>query len=95
MLIATVFHSGLWLASLFYLGEIRDAHGDVVTGLWDHFYLAIVTITTLGYGNLVPHGWWAEFVATIGAVLGFAGFAIISGIFIALMLAQLISSDDT
>jgi Ion channel len=32
-------------------------------GLWNGLYFAIVTVTTVGYGDVSPHGWAAHAVA--------------------------------
>lgn len=42
---------------------------DVVTGFWPAGYVAIVTLTTFGYGNVVPPDsarWVAAFCALAG-----------------------------
>jgi voltage-gated potassium channel len=32
-------------------------------GPWDGMYFAITTVTTVGYGDVTPHGWGAHLVA--------------------------------
>lgn len=32
-------------------------------GPWDGMYFAVVTVTTVGYGDIVPRGWEAHLVA--------------------------------
>jgi len=41
------------------------------------------TLTTVGYGNLLPHGVLANFAATIEALVGLLGFALITGLLVA------------
>jgi Ion channel len=35
-------------------------------------YFSFATLTTLGYGDIVPHDWWVRFVSTAEALIGFA-----------------------
>jgi hypothetical protein len=67
-------------ACLFMFGSVVDGNGHQISGTWSHFYFSAVTLTTLGYGNITPLGMFAEVVATIEAILGFMGFAIMAGI---------------
>jgi hypothetical protein len=88
IILMTPLQAALFIAALFSFGDIcRD--GVLVSSLWDHFYLAVVTITTLGYGNIVPASGWSEFVAVIASVLGLVGFALLIGVFGAVMLTQI------
>lgn len=43
-------------------------------------YWAIVTITTVGYGDVVPHTWLGQTVASIGMLIGYAIIAVPTGI---------------
>jgi len=38
-------------------------------GVWDGIYFAIVTVTSVGYGDLAPHGWAEHLVALAIMVL--------------------------
>lgn len=38
-------------------------------GPWDGMYFAVVTVTTVGYGDIVPRGWEAHLVALLIMVL--------------------------
>jgi hypothetical protein len=38
-------------------------------GVWNGVYFAVVTVTTVGYGDVVPHGWAAHAVALAIMVL--------------------------
>ncbi|MCK4950841.1 MAG: two pore domain potassium channel family protein [Gammaproteobacteria bacterium] len=65
---------------LYMLGTVADSDGKAINGMWQHFYFSAVTLSTLGYGNLTPSGIWSEIVATIQAIIGFMGFAVLAGI---------------
>lgn len=39
------------------------------TGVWDGIYFAVVTVTTVGYGDIIPHGWAPHVVALAIMVL--------------------------
>lgn len=41
------------------------------------------TLTTVGYGNLAPHGIRANFAATVEALVGLLSFALITGLLVA------------
>jgi hypothetical protein len=38
-------------------------------GLWNGLYFGVVTVTTVGYGDVTPHGWAAHIVALAIMVL--------------------------
>jgi inward rectifier potassium channel len=47
------------------------------------FFFSGHTLTTVGYGNLTPHGVLANVAATIEALFGLLGFAVITGLLVA------------
>ncbi len=47
------------------------------------FFFSGHTLTTVGYGTLAPHGVMANVAATIEALVGLLGFAIITGLLVA------------
>lgn len=47
------------------------------------FFFSGHTLTTVGYGNLAPHGIRANFAATTEALFGLLGFALITGLLLA------------
>ena len=61
-------------------GVLEYSDGIKVEGMWDHFYFSIVTLTTLGYGNIVPSNFSAELIVIIESLIGFMGFAVLAGI---------------
>ncbi|QHS13177.1 ion channel [Shewanella sp. Arc9-LZ] len=67
-------------ACLYMFGSVVDASGNEIQGTWKHFYFSTVTLTTLGYGNIVPNDIVAEVIATIQSIIGFMGFAVFAGI---------------
>ena len=75
-----LFNWAAFFACLYMFGTINDSTGSQVEGVWKHFYFSVVTLTTLGYGNLVPGDFTAELIATIETLIGFMGFAVLAGI---------------
>ncbi|MGB8768048.1 MAG: ion channel [Candidatus Korobacteraceae bacterium] len=47
------------------------------------FFFSVETISTIGYGNVVPTGLAANVVVTMEALAGLAGFAIVTGLLFA------------
>jgi len=71
----------LGFAFLYYVTGHFESHAVMnVTrkaSLLETFYFSVVSITTLGYGDFVPHGFscvWAAFEAVFGIV--FIGYSI-------------------
>lgn len=52
-------------------------------------YWAIVTITTVGYGDVVPHTSMGQFIASIGMLTGYAIIAVPTGILTAEMALEM------
>src|SRR5580698_8353608 len=50
---------------------------------WRAFFFSVETISTIGYGNVVPTGLAANFVVAVEALAGLAGFAIVTGLLFA------------
>lgn len=67
-------------ATLYMLGKVADSKGNLISSVWEHVYFSTVTLTTLGYGNIVPASTYTEVVASIQAIIGFSGFAALTGI---------------
>jgi hypothetical protein len=65
---------------LYMFGSVVDGDGIEIQGTWKHFYFSTVTLTTLGYGNLVPNDMISEVIATIQSIIGFMGFAVFAGV---------------
>lgn len=83
------------LKFVFLFAALFDLFGTVVEGdrmidgVWENVYFSIVTITTLGYGNLIPSGTISEVLAAIEAYLGFLFFAIVAGLSATIIVDQL------
>lgn len=75
-------------ACIYMLGTVVDGNGNPISGMWQHFYFSAVTLTTLGYGNLTPSGTFSEAIATIEAIIGFMGFAVLAGIVASIILKR-------
>ena len=80
-------------ACLYMFGTVVDSNGNPVEGTWDHFYFSAVTLTTLGYGTVVPGDLYTEVMATIEALIGFMGFAVLAGVVTSVALKDLNSND--
>lgn len=81
-------------ACLYMLGEVKTSSGKVIDGTWEHFYFSVVTLTTLGYGNLVPSDRWTEIVAVVESLIGFMVFAIYAGALASIALRRSVGPDD-
>jgi len=62
---------------------LSTAPGISQHAFWRAFFFSVETISTIGYGNVVPVTLAANFVVTIEALAGLAGFAIITGLLFA------------
>lgn len=62
LVLAAVFAGVLGLGALY--GYVAPGVGP-----WDGIYFAVVTVTTVGYGDIIPHGWAAHLVALAIMVL--------------------------
>jgi hypothetical protein len=76
-------------ACLYMFGSIANGDGIEIQGSWKHFYFSAVTLTTLGYGNLVPNDIFSEVIATVQSIIGFMGFAILSGVVASIALKRI------
>ena len=81
-------------ACLYMLGVVKTSDGVAIDGAWNHFYFSVVTLTTLGYGNLVPSDLWAEMIAVIESFVGFMVFAIYAGALASIALRRSLGPDD-
>ena len=66
----------------------RDVPGSTITNLGDAFWWAIVTVTTVGYGDIYPVTLEGRMIATVVMIVGIA----ILGILISSLGAQLLES---
>jgi len=66
---------GLIVAFAFLFFVIQGFKGIDLT-LRDSFYFSVITITTLGYGDIVPISYWTKFWAAFEAILGIIVFGL-------------------
>jgi inward rectifier potassium channel len=62
---------------------ITTTPGIAEAPFWRAFFFSVETISTIGYGNVVPTGIAANLVVTVEALAGLAGFAIVTGLLFA------------
>lgn len=65
-------------ATLMYLIEGPE---NGFTSIPTSMYWAIVTITTLGYGDITPHTWLGQMIASLAVITGYSIIAVPFGIF--------------
>ncbi len=59
---------------------INTAPGAGLSPFWRAFFFSVETLSTIGYGNIVPVNAWANFVVALEALAGLMGFAIATGL---------------
>lgn len=64
------------------------------TSIPQSIYWAIVTVTTVGYGDLVPHTIIGKFISSIAMILGYAIIAVPTGIITVAMSKPIISDQN-
>ena len=74
-------------ACLYMLGTVTEG-GVPIEGVWKHFYFSAVTLTTLGYGNIVPASTFTEILVTVESLVGFLGFAILAGVITSIIMKR-------
>jgi voltage-gated potassium channel len=57
----------------------EQGHNPAVTNTWDGVWFALVTITTVGYGDIVPHTDTGRVIASIIMIVGLGFLAILTG----------------
>jgi len=60
-----------------------EGHINGFTNIPQSIYWAIVTLTTVGYGDIVPHTILGKFLASFIMILGYGIIAVPTGIFAA------------
>lgn len=69
------------MGTLAYLFERGEEHG-VINSIPDGIYWAVVTMTTLGYGDVIPVTVMGKILTVITSLSGFAVIAVPTGIFV-------------
>lgn len=84
LIILFYFFLNLIFASIYYGLGIEHLHGTQqdsgLSAFWEAFFFSSQTLTTVGYGQISPAGYWASMVAAIEALLGLMSFAIMTGL---------------
>ncbi|MEO5340650.1 MAG: NAD-binding protein [Magnetococcus sp. MYC-9] len=62
----------LWSLVAIAFFVVERGNNPHVTSLWDGYYWMVVTVATLGYGDIVPHTTLGQAVAMIGVIAGIA-----------------------
>jgi hypothetical protein len=65
------------------VSDAADGNGlDLRPAAYKHFYLAAVTLTTLGYGDVRPNlrHWWGVFPAAICSAGALSGYVLLAAI---------------
>ncbi len=74
MLLLAVVFLGLWLAGGWLFYEAERPSG---LGFWDSLYWALITMATVGYGDIVPTTPAGRLVASLTAVFGIATYSLL------------------
>jgi len=82
------------IGSIMYLVEGGN-EGSSFTSIPKSIYFAIVTLTTVGYGDIAPQTELGQFLAAIVMIMGYAVIAVPTGIVSAEMVAQTTSNRET
>jgi len=60
--------------------EITTLTGNGFKDFLNGFFFSAQTITTVGYGGISPHGFWANSVSAFEALIGLLSFSFITGL---------------
>ncbi len=71
LVIAGIFAGGMYLASAWGLGSLEK---DVIDSWMDYYYFALITISTVGLGDILPAG----HMRALSGIAALTGFLIIS-----------------
>jgi inward rectifier potassium channel len=81
-LFANLVFAGLYLAAG--PGAIQGGESSSASARWQHaIFFSVQTIATIGYGQMTPHGTFANTLVAVEALTGLLGFALITGILFA------------
>ena len=62
---------------------VSTSPGMYLHPFWRAFFFSVETLSTIGYGNIVPVNLAANVVVAVEAVTGLAGFAVVTGLLFA------------
>jgi inward rectifier potassium channel len=81
--VAAFLVTNLFFATVYYMAGEDKIEGTVTNtggGIFlRDFFFSVHTLTTVGYGNVVPHGFFTNMVAALEALTGLLGFAVATG----------------
>jgi inward rectifier potassium channel len=76
--------ANIFFASLYsFIGTnnlVGTHDGSLHNSFWDGLFFSVQTLTTVGYGGIIPYGIAANILAALEAMIGLLGFAIITGL---------------
>ena len=78
---AAYFLINLPFALAYYLCGPHALAGDAsLKGFWRYFFFSIDTFATIGYGNITPNGFAANFLVTLEAIFGLLSVGLVAGL---------------
>lgn len=83
-IIVGYFIVNIFFASLYYMIGLENLKNaldpDPVQSFMNAFFFSEQTLTTVGYGGIVPHGFMANLISAAEAMTGLLGFALATGL---------------
>lgn len=84
VLLSSFIAINLLFATLYHLAGVEHLLGARANSAFESFmnvvFFSVHTLTTVGYGNIVPSGLWTNTIAAFEAMTGLLGFAIATGL---------------
>ena len=84
LIFSTYLVVNLFFALLYYWIGVEHLAGiegnTALEKFWEAFFFSAQSLTTVGYGRISPVGFTTSFIASIEAMIGLLGFAIITGL---------------
>lgn len=84
LIFSAYFLINIVFALLYFLIGTQHLSGIEGSDEWstfsEAFFFSAQSLTTVGYGRISPTGFWASFVASVEAMTGLLGFALITGL---------------
>jgi len=78
--VAAAVIAALWLIAIVVFGIAEHLiDSDTFNTVWSGMWWATQTVTTVGYGDIVPHDWVGQLVAVLLMVGGLSLFAVVTG----------------
>ena len=81
--------AGLWVIAIVVFGVVEHlVEPDTFHTVWDGMWWATQTVTTVGYGDIVPEQTAGKFVGAVLMIGGLSFFAVITGIITSIFIAR-------